>query len=289
MSKMIIMKGLPASGKSTKAEALMITHGNAVRINKDLLRTMLHFDKFTGKNEGLTREAARALATHFLKEADRTVIIDDTNLNEGTMQSWKDLAKELKCRVEIADLTDVPIEECVLRDTQRAKSVGGTVIKNMALRAGIKKFSKDSLVLCDIDGTISDTAHRLHFVNKMPKDWNGFFGAMADDPVRDDVRKKLIEHYNEGRTIIFLSARPEKYRDVTLKWLHDNMLTFAWTLVMRPSGDGRPDTETKRDMFEKHFKDKDAVHAIYDDRPSVIRLWKELGLNVIDVGKGEEF
>jgi tRNA uridine 5-carbamoylmethylation protein Kti12 len=49
------MKGLPACGKSTKAEEIIRNAGNTVRINKDLLRTMLHFDKFTHVNEEHTR------------------------------------------------------------------------------------------------------------------------------------------------------------------------------------------------------------------------------------------
>lgn len=285
------MKGLPASGKSTISQGRIIADGNTVRINKDLLRKMLHFNKFTGTNESLTRDAARILAKSFL-EKKVNVIIDDTNLNEGTMQSWKDLAKELKVKVEIVDLTNVTPEECVLRDNGRDDSVGGVVIKNMALRAGLKKFEKDSVVICDIDGTIADATHRHHFVKVKEgekKDWKSFFSYMADDPVRQDTQKILIDHFNKGKTIIFLSARPESYRDVTLRWLSQNFLTFAYTVIMRPDTDKRPDTEVKKDMFEKHFPDKEVVHVVYDDRPSVIRLWKEMGLNVVDVGLGEEF
>src|SRR4051812_38724625 len=83
MAKLIIMQGLPASGKSTKAKELL-EHGNTVRLNKDLLRTMLHFDKFTGRNEGLTQDAALFLADNFL-EKDINVIIDDTNFNPRTI------------------------------------------------------------------------------------------------------------------------------------------------------------------------------------------------------------
>lgn len=307
MSKMYIMKGLPASGKSTIAQGMIIDHGNTVRINKDLLRKMLHFNKFTGKNEGLTRDAARALAKAFLTN-NINVIIDDTNLNEGTMQSWKDFAKELDVTHEVVDLTDVPVEECVLRDTDRQESVGGVVIKNMALKAGLKTFAQKSVVLCDIDGTIADTTHRLHYVNKeahdkwveamkpedrpteeWKKDWKGFFSEMEMDPVRKDIQAMLIALYNEGYTIIFMSARPENYREATLRWLQAHFLTFAYTLIMRREGDKRPDTEAKKDMLEQHFPDKGVIHTIFDDRPSVIRLWKEMGLNVVDVGKGEEF
>ncbi len=294
MSKMYIMVGLPASGKTTKALELIKSMGNVVRLNKDSMRTMLHGDVFSGRNEGLTRDAVRALAEMFLKKKIN-VIIDDTNLNPGTMQSWKDLAKDL-ATVEIVDMTDVPVEECVFRDAQREKMVGGTVIKNMALRYGLKTFSHGSVVLCDIDGTIADTTHRLHYVTKpegasddWKKDWKGFFSKMADDPVRQDVQKILIDLYNRGHTIIFLSARPDSYRDVTLKWLADKTLSFAYTLIMRQSHDKRPDTEVKADMLNLHFPDKGVIHTIIDDRPSVIRMWKEMGINVVDVGKGEEF
>lgn len=293
MAKMIIMKGLPASGKSTIAQGRLLADGNTVRINKDLLRKMLHFNKFTGPNEALTREASRALARAFLTERVN-VIIDDTNLNEGTMQSWKDLAKDIGdfVKVEVMDLTDVPIETCVERDMGRDDSVGKIVIHNMAIRAGLKKFQPDEVVICDIDGTIADTTHRQHFVDVKEdekKDWKGFFGAMGEDTVREDTKKTLMGHAAAGRTIIFMSARPEKYKDVTERWLNRNFLTFAYTVIMRSDMDKRPDTEVKRDMFEKYFPDKSVVHAVYDDRPSVIRLWKELGLNVIDVGKGIEF
>jgi predicted kinase len=298
------MKGLPGSGKSTIAQGKMLADGNIVRINKDLLRKMLHFNKFTGVNEGLTRDAARDLVKLFIGKGTN-VLIDDTNLNLGTMQSWQDLAKELNAKVEIMDLTDVPIEECILRDSRREEQVGAIVIKNMAIRSGIKKFEPDSVVICDIDGTISDPSARLHYVNEenykkrvkkkeiekreWKKDWNAFFSEIELDPIRPDTQKILIKNYNEGKTIIFLSARPERFQDGTLRWLQQNYLTFAYTLIMRKNNDKRPDVDVKREIFNTYFPDKGVVHAIYDDRPSIIRLWQELGLNVIDCGSGKEF
>ena len=295
MSKLILMRGLPASGKSTIAQGRLLADGNAIRINKDLLRKMLHFNKFSGINEKNTRGASRTLARTFLRQK-MNVIIDDTNLNPGVMESWKALANEEGATVEIIDMTDIPVEECVMRDIGRNDSVGGVVIKNMALQYGIKVPDKDSVVLVDIDGTIADTSHRLHFVKKpegapddWKKDWNGFFSQMENDPVREDVRKIIIQLYNEGKTIIFMSGRPEQYRDITLNWLSSNFLTFAYTVIMRPRGDKRPDIETKRDLLNKYFPDKSVIHMVLDDRPSVIRVWKDMGLTVLDCGKGEEF
>lgn len=296
MSKLIVMRGLPASGKSTIAQGRMVNDGNTIRVNKDLLRKMLHFNKFNGKNEQITRDASRELVKFFIGQG-KNVIVDDTNLNPGVFQSWKDLAKELKAKFEVMDLTDVPVQECVMRDLGRDDSVGGPVIKNMALRYGLITYPKDSIVICDVDGTISDPSARLHYVTppkkkgKKPfiKDWNSFFLEMENDTVKKETQDKLIKYYNEGKTVIFMSARPEKYREVTLRWLQSHFLTFAYTIIMRKDGDKRLDTDVKREMFEQHFPDKSVVHAILDDRPSVIRLWKELGLNVIDCGDGKEF
>ena len=288
---MIICKGLPASGKSTLSQGRILADGNTVRINKDLLRKMLHFGKFTGPNENYTRLIARTVAKECLA-AGLNVIIDDTNLNPGTMQSWKDLAKNLGAKIEIMDLTEVPIEDCITRDTARDESVGPIVIKNMAIKAGIKKFEKDSVVLCDIDGTIADITHRLHFVKPgkgHKKDWDGFFKSMDEDEVREDVKKDIMKLFNEGKIIIFMSGRPEKYREFTQRWLARNFLNIYYTIIMRKTTDKRQDDETKKDLFNEYFPDKSVVHKVFDDRPRVIRVWKELGLDVVDVGKGVEF
>lgn len=295
MPKMIINRGLPGSGKSTISQGRMLAEKNIVRINRDLLRKMLHFNRFTTENESMTREAARMLAKVFI-QAGKNVIIDDCNLHPATMQGWEDLAKELKAEVEIVDMTEVPVEECVLRDTRREESVGGTVIKNMALKYGIKTFDEGSVVLCDIDGSIADCEHRMHFIKKpedapedWKKDWKGFFRFMEDDLVREEVQKILVQFYNEGKTVIFMSARPEMYKDVTLRWLQEHFLTFAWTVILRKDGDKRPDTEVKKQMFEEHFKDKKCIHIVIDDRPSVLRMWQSMDIPVLDVGKGIDF
>lgn len=288
MSKMIIMQGLPASGKSTKVKELQETMGNAVRINKDLLRTMLHFDRFSGYNEHLTGDAARALARYYLT-SNVNVIIDDTNLNPSTLQSWKDLARELNVKVEIERLETTPFE-CILRDAAREKSVGKSVIVNMGLQYGL--ITPENVVICDIDGTIADTTHRVHFVTDLKdgkKDWKGFFGAMDKDPVREQVRAVLIDLYNKGMNIVFMSGRPDNYKQVTLDWLARNNLDFAITLIMRRADDKRDDTEVKKQMLNTYFSDLSKIHTVIDDRPSVIRMWREQGLEVIDVGKGIEF
>lgn len=286
MSKMIILQGLPASGKSLRAKELVESMGNAVRINKDLLRTMLHFDKWSGRNEENTRDAAKWLAAGYLGKGIN-VIIDETNLSEKTFQSWKEVAKTCEAKIQIIKI-DVPIEECVKRDAKRDISVGHSVIWGMAFRAGLHT-PKKGYVLCDLDGTLAKIDHRLHFVRQEPKDWKNFFSGIRDDEPRWDVGYQVIDLKDVGYDIVFVSARPDTYRQETEAWIarHFSPLEDC-PVLMRGGGDTRQDDIVKQNMLDTHFKDK-KIYRVFDDRPRVIRMWQKNGLDVVDVGPGIEF
>ena len=286
MSKLIMMKGLPASGKSTKAQEL-ITQGSWVRLNKDLIRTMLHFDKFTGRNEGLTIEAQKTLARHYLSK-NISVVVDDTNLGDKHKESWSGIAKETESKFEIVEM-DTSLEECLERDEKRDPRVGESVIKGMALQYGYFQ-PKKGIVLCDIDGTIADLTHRLKYARGEEKNWDTFFSKLYGDTPRTEIIDQVNEMHLQGYDIVFVTARPEQYRAFTLDWMKTKAkIPFTpYTMVMRRSHDKRQDMDVKRGIYDLYFKKYNVV-KVFDDRPSVIRMWKEEGLEVIDVGEGIEF
>ena len=159
--KLIMMRGLPASGKSTKASEI-VEQGGWVRLNRDLLRTMLHNDKFTGRNEGLTVDAEKYLAHEFLKDGTN-VVVDDCNLGESHRDMWSNIAKMAEAKFEVIDMA-TPVSTCRFRDMERQKKVGADVITNMALRYGLHPKPAKGYILCDLDGTLADITHRLHCV-----------------------------------------------------------------------------------------------------------------------------
>lgn len=286
------MEGLPASGKSTLAEEIC-KKKNAVRVNKDLIRTMLHYDKFTGKNESLTADAAEAIVERFLSKGV-SVVIDDTNLNPKTMQYWKDKGAVFGAKVSVESL-NTDIGECIQRDNLREKRVGEHVITKMALQ--YKDYMKgQKVVICDLDGTICDVEHRRHFLTDGPKkDWGSFFKEMDNDTLREDVVEQVMAALKEHNAkLIFVSARPEEYRERTMKWfvkqafeLNKVFPSFV-TLLMRNDNDSREDSIIKSELYDKYLKNLNIV-KVFDDRPRVIRMWRERGLDVVDVGNGEEF
>lgn len=286
MSKLTIMKGLPASGKTTKAKEIIKEAGNTVRINKDLLRTMLHFDKFTHRNEKLTQQASLALTLSFLT-SNVNVIVDDTNLNLDVVAEYQKIAKTAKAKMEYFEM-NVPLEALIIRDEMREKKVGFDVIINMAVRYGLHEIP-GPIVICDLDGTLCDLNHRLHHVKGEKKDWKSFFKELHKDTPNPKVAEMLQTADREGKTVVFVSGRPEEYKEQTLKWLYKHHFNFFHTIIMRRSGDSRDDDIVKEDILNTYFPDKSKIELVIDDRPRVIRMWERNGLKVIDVGSGVEF
>jgi hypothetical protein len=145
-------------------------------------------------------------------------------------------------------------------------------------------------IIFDIDGTLSDVTHRRHHVTNGNRDWDAFFGAMGDDPVVEDVAwlfHRINESSDDGFDIFIFTGRPEKYREVTIGWLWENALKDYESMLMRPDGDYRPDTEIKREMLDRLRADGYNVRFVVDDRPSVVAMWRAEGLTVLQVDSGE--
>jgi predicted kinase len=132
MPTLIITVGLPASGKSTWAtsQVLAAPPGAIVRVNKDLLRTMLHADRHAKGTEAQVLKARDALISSFLR-AGVDVIVDDTNLVRHHHDRLSQLAERLNATFVVKDFTEVPLQTCIERDAARPNPVGATVISEM--------------------------------------------------------------------------------------------------------------------------------------------------------------
>lgn len=287
MSKLIIMQGLPASGKTTKAKELLKQDGNAIRVNKDELRTMLHGERrWTGKQEKVTNKIQASMILSGLEQG-RTIIVDDTNLNPNRVEALRQLAKGHK--VEILKI-ETSFDECIYRDSVRDKRVGREVIERMSIKSGLYPYSHN-FILCDLDGTIADLSHRIRFIQCEHKDYGNFYDnseVVKDGFISDVFQKVLSDSEDYNAEIVFFSGRSSSCRDGTLSWITHHTGITEPLLFMRREGDYRPDYLVKKEMYNNIFNNGDVLR-VYDDRPSVIRMWHELNLDVIDCGNGEEF
>lgn len=147
---------------------------------------------------------------------------------------------------------------------------------------------KPKAVIVDIDGTIADNAHRQHFINKKPKDWDGFFAGMEGDEPKSMVLE-AVDYFATQYVILFLTGRPERYRGLTSFWLirHVKNIQPSMQLFMRPDGDFTSDSSMKKALFIDKISPGFDVKLVIDDRTSVVNMWRELGLECWQVADGD--
>jgi len=65
-----------------------------------------------------------------------------------------------------------------------------------------------SVAIFDIDGVVADVRHRLHYLQRRPKDWGGFFmDAGEDSPLTQGI--SLVDRFTADHDIVWLTGRPE--------------------------------------------------------------------------------
>jgi len=141
------------------------------------------------------------------------------------------------------------------------------------------------IYLCDIDGTIADCQHRIHFIAE--KDWRGFFGAVnLDSPIWPVIQTiKLLKA--AGATIIMMSGRSDECKAATRAWLRRYDVPYD-DLFMRKAGDHRPDNIVKEQMLRKvgEAYDLSSIVGIFDDRYQVVNMYRSKGYKVFQCAEG---
>ena len=127
--KVILMRGLPGSGKSTYAKKLVEENPNAYkRINRDDLRMMFDNGIVTKGNEKFAKQVRDILIIKALEDG-KHVIVDDTNLSDKNFIRISQLVQQFNkehndnVSVEIK-VMETTLEECIKRDNNREKKVG---------------------------------------------------------------------------------------------------------------------------------------------------------------------
>lgn len=160
---------------------------------------------------------------------------------------------------------------------------------------------KPQAVIFDIDGTIADCSHRLHFIQPpaglihfkkdetdWKPDWDAFYDACAEDkPIIPVIDLCNIVGCLANRDIIFITGRPERMKNPTLTWIMKRTALKYCSIYMRKDGDHRPDWQVKREIYETQIKDKYDVIGVFEDRDQCVQMWRELGLQCYQVNKGD--
>lgn len=296
MSELLVLRGLPGSGKSTYAVSL--SKNGYVRLSRDDMRLAM-FGKYTGltfTQENIITDIERREAKELLK-AGHDVVIDAMNIRPRYVRDWRKLALSVGAQFSVREF-DTDLETCIARDAIRERTVGAEVIRDMARKFMPKgKFipvgdepedivpdtyipvsGTPKAVLVDIDGTVASmkgvrNPHDYHLVSN-------------DKPVRVIVDLvKMIR--SNGFKIVFLSGRTDRCRDDTQRWLSRHIgHKHSEPLFMRKDGDMRKDSIVKRELFDEYVRNQYDVQFVLDDRDQVVKGWRALGLVCLQVADG---
>lgn len=146
-------------------------------------------------------------------------------------------------------------------------------------------------VIFDIDGTLADCDHRLGLIASKPKNYKAFYGAVIHDaPITPMINvAKSIVAAGLFRTI-FCSGRPEKTRAHTELWLKAHIDPgLDVKLFMRKDNDFRKDFIIKAELLNEIRELGYNPVLVFDDRPSVCKMWADSGILVARVGEKEPF
>lgn len=91
-----------------------------------------------------------------------------------------------------------------------------------------------SCYIFDIDGTLADCSHRLHHIQKQPKDWDAFFAACMDD---QPIAHMVALAKSLPLPIVCVSGRSDVVRVETDFWLRVRAGLNPAALYMRRAGD----------------------------------------------------
>lgn len=309
MAKMFILRGLPASGKSTWSEQFVLDNPNTIRVNRDEIRMELFGTWYPSRDSQGTVGQKEAMVTEVQQKRNRealsngiNVINDNTNLNPRFWHETVSLVKEAGAEFELVDF-HIDIEEAITRNQNRERKVPEDIIRRMAREYispngefhlfpstyPVKEFRKpDSYreaIIFDMDGTLTDVSSIRHYVAKTEKkkyaDFDMFHRSALFCPPNHDVLEFAQQAEQEGFAIIIVTARNERYRDSTQAWLDKHNVTYD-NIFMRPDGDFRKDYVVKSEILEEIEKHYDVVHAV-DDNPQVLQLWEEVMIPVTKV------
>lgn len=299
-----MLKGLPASGKSTYAKKKVSENTNQwKRLNKDDMRAMFDDGKHSKGNENQILQIRDDLIRYFIKNG-KNVIVDDTNLAPYHEKTLRKLAEELGCSFKVNDsFMNVDISECVKRDLKRFNSVGKDVIYshyNKWIKGRSERHHEynykhqergfPTCLICDLDGTlfwIDDSVDG----SRSPYDMTRVDEDIVNEPVCKLIFSLIYSDIKPIDEIIFVSGRSSGGRDKSEDAIKDLFGVsgehIKWKLLMRKEGDFRKDVVVKQEIFKENIEGKYWVRWVFDDRQQTVDGWRGLGLPTFQVAKGD--
>lgn len=294
--KLILTRGIQGSGKSTWARKWVEEDPeHRVRINNDDIRNMFGVYWVPSREKLVTEAKANMITFALINGYD--VVVDNMNLNPKEDTWIRTLCEKIEkdtgihVNIEYKDFW-TPVEECIRRDAMRPNPIGEKVIRDTWRRykhfiqtSEVERYvnnlkhyeGKPKCVVIDMDSTIC--------FNMSKRPWYG--EGAAEGMINDipntgvcDIIKQLQEQY----IIVVATGRDTSQEEVTKQWLAKQGINVS-EYFFRTNGDYRKGIEIKKEEITAILEKYDIV-AIFEDCESIVRMYRDMGLTVLQPNKG---
>lgn len=287
MPELIILAGPPGSGKSTLAKSMGSKY---VRINQDELGKEEHMEVF--KNAGKAEHNIIIDRMNFSKE-QRIKYLMHAKINNYTSkiivlhESFETCFERMKNRKDHPTIKDEKTASKVL-NFFFSKYERPTPDEADEIEFRYPEGEKPLAVICDLDGTLCNIDHRLHFVHPpegQKKDWRSFSESLRTDTVNEWCAE-ILDKLDQNNFIVLCSGRADNYRDLTEDWLKNNSICYI-NLFMRRRDDFRKDDIVKEVILDFEILTRYKPYFFIDDRASVVKMWRSRGFTCLQCAEGD--
>lgn len=150
------------------------------------------------------------------------------------------------------------------------------------------------LYIFDLDGTLALIDHRRHLVECSPKRWREFYAACGGDKPNEAALRTAAGLKAAGADVWIWSGRSDEVRASTEKWLIKHAPWFFSSLGLEPqfrmrqARDHQPDVKLKQSWLNQLSPaDRTRLVAVFDDRSSVVNMWRANGVACFQVAPGD--
>lgn len=293
MNKLIICRGIPASGKSTWARKWVAedpTH--RVRLNWDDMRNMMGpYWVPERENTNVLKELRQCFLRHMM-ERDWDIVCDNMNLNPKEIEFYKDAVDAFNKNghsytIEFKDFF-TPVEVCIERDSKRENPIGEKVIRDLwkkykqdiwrrEIESKMNKLktydsTKTDCILVDMDGTLAFNLHGRPFYGPGTAE-----GIKYDAPLISTISIVRAMKMTGTCKIFIVTGRDESCREATEQWLKDYSVPFD-KVFMREKGDYRKGEVAKKEIYENNIRPFHNVLFVLDDDDKCAKMYEDSGL-----------
>ena len=141
-------------------------------------------------------------------------------------------------------------------------------------------MSRQSAIIVDVDGTLA--LRNLNLENPRGP-YNG--ERVKEDLVNEPIANLITSLEALQFKVLIVTGRDGLYESLTKEWLTEQGIPFD-DCFSRPPGNNDSDATIKKEIYLEQIEPFYKVHYVFDDRDSVVKMWRGLNLTCLQVAEG---